>query len=264
MAALRSASASALPERCGATETSGIERPDTATMLMAHLSGSCASQQLAMLCRRAQAATYEAISVEAPQESLTRVNAEVEGILVPSAPFVRDLLARGWTAPEIAAEIVTLTFAGWASLEAVCRTARTVGVGGPNVTSAEVIELLRIAPPGWLITRETIEALALAGRADTVAPGTLLLMSPWLLHRDPTIWERPTEFDVTRLETETHPAYLPFGVGIRSCPAGLYSKSFLVKLLAQQTVEGLGAQTTPSLADARSACLTPTKEGHRA
>jgi len=50
-------------------------------------------------------------------------------------------------------------------------------------------EALRLYPPAWLITRNAIEADELGGRQ--ILPGSLIIMSPWLLHRHPDVWRQP-------------------------------------------------------------------------
>ncbi|NDB18461.1 MAG: cytochrome P450, partial [Actinobacteria bacterium] len=56
---------------------------------------------------------------------------------------------------------------------------------------------------------------------DVAVPaGSLIIMSPWVVHRDPRWWERPTQFDIQRfLNAENVPrgAYFPFGAGARMC-----------------------------------------------
>lgn len=260
MVALRAAASGALPDGWTAADDAGDPIPDTTTLLLAHLSGAPCGPSLVDLGQRARAAMRTAVAAEGAHEPIIHVYAEIEHVLAPSAPFVRELLDRGWTMSEVAAEIVTLTFAGWASLAAACRTARTVGVGGRDVTSSDITEILRIAPPGWLITRETVEPLDLASRSERIAPGTLVVMSPWLLHRDPTSWERPTEFDTARRGTREHPAYLPFGAGVRSCPAERYSREVLQLLLALQPRADRSPQPVPGLTDERSTCLVAQKE----
>jgi len=257
MAALRAAAAGPLPLSVPTTIGSVGDDPvpDTATLLLAHLTGAPADPALIDLGVRARAAMRAAVATGGQHTPMELVYAEIEDILVPSAPFVQDLLARGWTTSQIAGEVVTLTFAGWASLAAVCRSARTLGVGGRDVTASDVTELLRVAPPGWLITRESVEPLRLAGRPAPIAAGTLLVMSPWLLHRDPTSWTRPTEFDPTRSGTLQHPGYLPFGAGSRGCPAERYSRTVLHELLTLQPATRLSTQPVPSLTDDRSTCL---------
>ena len=53
-------------------------------------------------------------------------------------------------------------------------------------------ESLRLYPPGWLITRRTIEADELGG--FPIAPRTDVLLSPYMLHRHPAYWSDPEEF----------------------------------------------------------------------
>ena len=260
MVALRAAASGSLPDGSTALDGSGDPIPDTTTLLLAHLSGAPCSPFLADLGRRALAATRTAMSADGSHEPIGHVYDEIEHVLAPSAPFVGELLNRGWTMTEIAAEVATLTFAGWASLAAVCRTARTVGVGGRDVTTSDITELLRIAPPGWLITRTTVEPLDLTTRLERIAPGTLVLMSPWLLHRDPTSWERPIEFDTTRCRTRDHPAYLPFGAGVRSCPAERYSREVLRLILALQPPVDRSPHPVPGLTDERSTCLVAQED----
>ena len=260
MIALRTVASGALPDGWTAVDDAGDPIPDTTTLLLAHLSGAPYGPSLVDLGRRARAATRTAVAVEGAHVPITDVYAEIENVLDPSAPFVTELLDRGWTTSEVAAEIATLTFAGWASLAAACRTARTVGVGGPGVTSSDITELLRIAPPGWLITRDLVDPLECASRSQRIAAGTLVMMSPWLLHRDPTWWERPTEFDTARRGTREHPAYLPFGAGVRRCPAERYSRDVLQLLLALEPPTDPSPQAVPGLTDERSTCLVTQEE----
>src|SRR5205823_3374433 len=55
-----------------------------------------------------------------------------------------------------------------------------------------------------------------------VAPGTMLVVSPYLTQRHPDFWERPEIFDPEhfspeRSESRHHYAYFPFGGGQRLC-----------------------------------------------
>jgi cytochrome P450 len=77
-------------------------------------------------------------------------------------------------------------------------------------------ETLRLYPPGWLLTRRSIAASAIAGY--DVPAGTDVLVSPYLVHRHPEFWTRPETFAPDRFATEPHRfAYLPFGLGPRAC-----------------------------------------------
>jgi enediyne biosynthesis protein E7 len=81
-------------------------------------------------------------------------------------------------------------------------------------------ESLRLYPPGWLITRRAIEADELGGYP--IAPRTDVFISPYMLHRHPSFWSRPEEFQPARFAdadaNERHNfAYIPFAVGPRHC-----------------------------------------------
>lgn len=92
----------------------------------------------------------------------------------------------------------------------------------PNLvyTRQVIQEVMRLYPAGWLIPRFTNQATRL-GRY-VVPANTPVILSPYLTHRDPTVWERPDEFEPHRFAPEsTGPrhryAYFPFGGGARQC-----------------------------------------------
>jgi enediyne biosynthesis protein E7 len=81
-------------------------------------------------------------------------------------------------------------------------------------------ESLRLYPPGWLITRRSIEADELGGFA--IAPRTDVFISPYMLHRHPAFWSDAEQFRPERFAdadaNERHKfAYIPFAVGPRHC-----------------------------------------------
>src|SRR6202167_2796754 len=81
-------------------------------------------------------------------------------------------------------------------------------------------EALRLYPPGWLITRRTLEADELGGYS--IAPRTDVFISPYMLHRHPAFWSEPEEFRPERFagadaEERHRFAYIPFAVGPRHC-----------------------------------------------
>jgi enediyne biosynthesis protein E7 len=81
-------------------------------------------------------------------------------------------------------------------------------------------EALRLYPPGWLITRRTLEADELGGYP--IAPRTDVFISPYMLHRHPAFWNDPEEFRPERFagadaEERHRFAYIPFAVGPRHC-----------------------------------------------
>jgi cytochrome P450 len=87
-------------------------------------------------------------------------------------------------------------------------------------THQVVQEALRLYPPGWLITRRTLEADELGGYP--IAPRTDVFISPYMLHRHPAFWSEPEEFRPERFagadaEERHRFAYIPFAVGPRHC-----------------------------------------------
>ncbi len=100
---------------------------------------------------------------------------------------------------------------------------RTLGLDDAEAlayTHQVLQEALRLYPPGWLITRRTLEADELGGFA--IAPRTDVFISPYMLHRHPAFWSDPEDFKPERFTgsdaAERHKfSYIPFAVGPRHC-----------------------------------------------
>jgi cytochrome P450 len=86
-------------------------------------------------------------------------------------------------------------------------------------TRAVVDESLRLFPPAWVVTRRAEQDAVVCG--VRVPAGTLVVISPWLLHRRAQDWSDPLRFDPTRFAADRSAtprgAYLPFGLGPRLC-----------------------------------------------
>jgi cytochrome P450 len=87
-------------------------------------------------------------------------------------------------------------------------------------TQQVVNEALRLYPPGWLLSRRTIEADVLGGYE--IPAGANVLLPLYLLHRDGRFWKDPEAFWPERFAPE-HEAerprfsYMPFAAGPRHC-----------------------------------------------
>ncbi|HEY4214427.1 MAG TPA: cytochrome P450 [Steroidobacteraceae bacterium] len=81
-------------------------------------------------------------------------------------------------------------------------------------------EALRLYPPGWLLSRRTIETDVLSG--FEIPAGTNVLLPLYLLHRHPRYWKDPNAFWPERFAPEHEAerprfAYMPFAAGPRHC-----------------------------------------------
>ena len=86
-------------------------------------------------------------------------------------------------------------------------------------TQAVLQEAMRLYPPGWILSRRSIEADTLGGY--TVPPRTDVMLSPYLIQRHPAHWEAPEEFRPERFLDVADPRdrwiYIPFAAGPRHC-----------------------------------------------
>ena len=102
-------------------------------------------------------------------------------------------------------------------------------------TRAFVDETLRLYPPAFLIVREAIGPDTIAGRR--IAPGTVVSVSPWVLHRHRRRWRNPDGFDPARFLPGAPPperyAYMPFGAGPRVCVGAQFALTEAVLVLAR-------------------------------
>jgi cytochrome P450 len=81
-------------------------------------------------------------------------------------------------------------------------------------------EALRLYPPGWAFARTAVSDDVICGYS--VAAGSRVYLSPYILHRHPGIWERPESFEPQRFSPENSAqrhrfAWFPFGAGPRQC-----------------------------------------------
>jgi cytochrome P450 len=81
-------------------------------------------------------------------------------------------------------------------------------------------ETMRLFPPVWMFPRFCERDQVVSGYL--IPAGSALLVSPFITHRDPALWERSEEFDPERFTPERSAgrpryAYFPFGGGPRQC-----------------------------------------------
>jgi cytochrome P450 len=81
-------------------------------------------------------------------------------------------------------------------------------------------EALRLYPPAPILSRKAITADELRGYP--IAANSMIMISPYAVHRHPALWEEPERFDPERFTPERSAArppyaYFPFGGGPRVC-----------------------------------------------
>jgi cytochrome P450 len=102
-------------------------------------------------------------------------------------------------------------------------------------TEHVIKESMRLYPPAWSIAREVSNEFDVEGYR--IPRGANLVMSPWIVQRDPRFFSDPLRFDPSRWQTEACQqlprfAYFPFGGGPRQCIGSVFAIMEAVLLLA--------------------------------
>ena len=118
-------------------------------------------------------------------------------------------------------------------------------------TRAVIAESMRLYPPAWTMGRKAVEEHEIGGHR--IAPGSLVILSQWVVHHDPRWWEEPDVFRPERwLDSEDGSrdagngsreagdgrrlrpkyAYFPFGGGARLCIGESFAWTEAMLLLA--------------------------------
>ncbi|MDP9327083.1 MAG: cytochrome P450 [Actinomycetota bacterium] len=97
------------------------------------------------------------------------------------------------------------------------RPASTEDLPDLRLTDAVLHEAIRLYPPAWAIGRTAVEPHEAGGYR--IPAGATVVVSPWLVHRDPRWFPEPAEFRPARWPAGPDPrhAYVPFGAGPRVC-----------------------------------------------
>jgi cytochrome P450 len=93
-------------------------------------------------------------------------------------------------------------------------------VAALRYTEMVAAETMRLYPPAWGLGRMAVEDHEAGGYL--VPKGSLVLLSQYVMHRDPRYFPDPERFDPERWTTEAREArpvfsYFPFGGGVRRC-----------------------------------------------
>jgi len=151
--------------------------------------------------------------------SAAELNDELKALLVAGHTTTASALAWAWYALSEHHDVRD-------RLEEECRAVlhgRVPGikeVSGLRYTRLVIDEVLRLYPPTWLTARMPVAVDIVSGYS--IPSGALVLLSPYLTHRHPAVWDDPEHFDPDRFmpaRAATRPAfaYIPFGGGPRRC-----------------------------------------------
>ncbi|MEZ5934425.1 MAG: cytochrome P450 [Alphaproteobacteria bacterium] len=107
----------------------------------------------------------------------------------------------------------------------------------PALTYTRMVidEAMRLYPPAWIIDRNTAKDDEIDGYP--IKQGSLIMVSPWVIHRHPAFWPDSERFDPERFAKDRHQdrprhAYLPFGLGPRVCIGASLALTEAVMVLA--------------------------------
>ncbi len=118
----------------------------------------------------------------------------------------------------------------------------------PRLKFADAVysEALRLYPPAWVLVRRALEDYTANGYH--IPRNSVLMVSPYVLHRDATWWPEPERFAPQRFLPDPDPddpltghakapgrpklAYLPFGAGPRQCIGNVFAQMEGVMALA--------------------------------
>lgn len=183
----------------------------------------------ARLCRVAE--TLLAQASRAEEGSLLALLREHESEGVSHAQRVDDLVTLLLAGHDTLTNALTWTWLLLAShpeVETKLRAELSAVLRGHDATAADMSTLtytkavlaegLRLYPPAWILARHAVESQQFDD--GEVPQGALVLVSPYLLHRDRRWFDRPETFEPERwLGAQERPkaAYIPFGMGPRSC-----------------------------------------------
>lgn len=207
------------------------------------------------------------------KRAIKRLDKAVDAILssraldkLPDEAPIRDMLdvlldpdlETPLTKQQIRDEIATFIVAGHETVASALTWAWHLLVTNPDEmqnlkqdpTRAQLVfdESLRLYPPAWVITRRTLSDITVD---DVLIPAnSLVIVSPWLVHRNPKAWTNPNAFIPDRFQNgASQLGYIPFGAGARLCigkeMARLEGSQILAHIATTWKIEALHNSQVP-------------------
>ncbi|MCF8554531.1 MAG: cytochrome P450 [Candidatus Nanopelagicales bacterium] len=207
------------------------------------------------------------------KRAVKRLDKAVDAILVsrglnklPDQAPIRDMLdvlldpdlETPLTKKQIRDEITTFIVAGHETVASALTWAWHLLVTNPDELQklkedpkrAQLVfdESLRLYPPAWVITRRTMNDITVD---DVLIPAnSLVIVSPWLVHRNPKAWANPNSFIPDRFQNGVpQVGYIPFGAGARLCigkeMARLEGSQILAHIATTWNIEAIHTSPVP-------------------
>jgi cytochrome P450 len=181
--------------------------------------------------------------------------------------FARDESGQGMSDKELRDQIMTMFSAGfettavvlgwiWYSLskhpivERKLQAEIAAVLGGRTPTFEDLMQLkytrmvieeaLRLYPGAWVFSRNSVADDEIGGYH--IPANSMILLSPYVMHRLPAFWDNPEGFDPERFAPDNSAerprfAYFPFGSGPRQCigeTLAMTEMQLVVAMVAQQ------------------------------
>ena len=130
-----------------------------------------------------------------------------------------------------------------------------------ELTARVVSEALRLYPPAWILPRVCSRETVLAGR--TLPAGSLVIFSPYILHRLPGLHPDPDRFDPARwlaadATAANRGSFLPFGAGATRCIGEEFGLAEATLILASITARwNLALEPGTTVSPAARSVLVP-------
>ena len=125
----------------------------------------------------------------------------------------------------------------WSELRRVLngRSPRIQDLSELPYTERVMKEAMRLYPPSWAIVRNSLKDCEIGGYQ--VPAGATIMMSQWVMHRDPRYYDEPERFNPDRWLDErakgaSKLVYFPFGGGPRTCIGASFATMEAVFALA--------------------------------
>ena len=207
------------------------------------------------------------------KRAIKRLDKAVDAILrsrelnkLPEQAPIRDMLdvlldpdlETPLTKQQIRDEIATFIVAGHETVASALTWAWHLLVTNPDElqklkndpTRAQMVfdESLRLYPPAWVITRRTASDITVDG--VLIPAKSLVIVSPWLVHRNQKAWENPNAFQPDRFQNGVPQlGYIPFGAGARLCigkeMARLEGSQILAHIATTWNIEAVHTSQVP-------------------